>query len=109
VALDGKRKTIRIGKMTMKQATAFKVKVEALVGKSISGVVDDEVSRLLAGLDSVMHRRSWPWGWQLRANANGPANSAPCLGAFLESYIAGRTDLKESTRTCPPSVPPAVH
>ena len=31
VAPDGKRKTIRLGKATMKQATAFKVKVEAPV------------------------------------------------------------------------------
>jgi hypothetical protein len=37
VAPDGKRKTIRLGKATMKQATAFKVKVEALIGQTITG------------------------------------------------------------------------
>jgi hypothetical protein len=37
--------------VTTKQATAFKVKVEALIGQTITGVVDDEVSRWLASLD----------------------------------------------------------
>jgi len=38
VASDGKRKTIRLGKATMKQATAFKVKVEALSARpSLAG------------------------------------------------------------------------
>lgn len=49
VAPDGKRKTVRLGKATMKQATAFKVKVEGLIGQTITGVADDEVSRWLAG------------------------------------------------------------
>jgi hypothetical protein len=45
VAPDGKRKTIRLGKATAKQATAFQVKVEALIAQTITGVPDDEVSR----------------------------------------------------------------
>ena len=31
VAGDGTRKTVRLGKVTMKQAEAFKVKVEAVI------------------------------------------------------------------------------
>ena len=57
VAPDGKRKTIRLGKATMKQATAFKVKVEALIGRTITGTADDEVSRWLAGLDAEIYGR----------------------------------------------------
>ena len=45
VAGDGRRKPIRLGKVTTKQAEAFKVKVEALIGQMITGVADDEVSR----------------------------------------------------------------
>ena len=37
VAPDGKRKTIRLGKATMKQATAFKVKVEAVRTSNFEG------------------------------------------------------------------------
>ncbi len=51
VAGDGKRKTIRLGKVSAKQANAFKVKLESLVGQTITGVVNDEVSRWLADLD----------------------------------------------------------
>jgi hypothetical protein len=57
MAGDGKRKAIRLGKTTMKQAEAFKVKLEGLVGQTFSGVIDDEVSRWLAASDDRLHRR----------------------------------------------------
>ena len=37
VASDGSRKTLRLGKASMKQAEAFKVKVEDLVSATITG------------------------------------------------------------------------
>jgi integrase len=91
VAPDGKRKTIRLGKATMKQATAFKVKVEALIGQTITGVVDDEVSRWLAGLDAEMYGR-------LAAVGLAPKRASARLGEFLAGYIAQRTDIKPRTR-----------
>jgi len=93
VAPDGKRKTIRLGKVTMKQATAFKVKVEALIGQTITGIVDDEVSRWLAGLDTEMHGRVAAVG--LVASR---ASAATRLGEFLDGYIAGRPDIKPRTK-----------
>src|SRR5262249_19792113 len=87
---SGKRKTIRLGKVSMKQAIAFKVKVEALIGQTITGVVDDEVSRWLSSLDAEMHAR-------LAALGLAPRRTSARLGEFMESYIAGRTDAKALT------------
>ena len=55
VAADGKRRSIRLGKMNRKAATAFRVRVEHLVSASITGhPLDEETSRWLAGLDDIM-------------------------------------------------------
>src|SRR6516164_2134363 len=94
VALNGKRKTIRLGKVTMKQATAFKVKVEALIGRTITGVADDEVSRWLAGLDVEMYGRLAAVGLV----PPRPKVAAATLGSFLDGYITRRTDVKPRTR-----------
>jgi len=101
-APDGKRKTVRLGKMTMRQATAFKVKLEQLVGKSITGAVDDEVSRWLKDLDSVMYGRLVAVGLAAPRVADVAAADAAAvvrLGSFLDGYIAGRTDVKPRSIT----------
>lgn len=90
MAGDGKRKTIRLGKVN--QRTAEAVKVEALVAACITGhVVDDETSRWLAGLDQMMLDR---------LSGVGLINKqlVVMLGDFIEDYIAGRSDLKPRTR-----------
>jgi hypothetical protein len=93
VAPDGKRKTIRLGKATMKQANAFKVKVEALIGQTITGVADDEVSRWLAGLDATMYGRLAAVGLVKPRECDGQT-----LGALIDGYIAGRkADAKPRT------------
>jgi integrase len=93
LAPDGKRKTIRLGKATMKQADAFRAKIEALIGKSITGVVDDEVSRWLAGLDAEMYGRLVAVGL-----VTPRAATTTRLGEFLDAYIAGRPDIKPRTK-----------
>ena len=45
----GRRKTVRLGKCTEKQAEAIKTKIEALVAARITGQQDDEVSRHSTG------------------------------------------------------------
>ena len=93
VAADGKRKTIRLGKATMKQATAFRVKVEALIGKTITGVADDEVSRWLAGLDAEIYSRLAAVGLARPRDCDGQT-----VGALIDGYIAGRkADAKPHT------------
>ena len=93
VAGDGSRKTIRLGKVTQRQADAFKVKVESLVGASITGSLDDETSRWVAALDDRLHARLAAVGLVTgRLSAR-----ATTLGPFTQSYIDGRTDVKPNT------------
>lgn len=92
VAGDGSRKTIRLGKVTMKQAEAFKVKAEALIGAGITGNMDDETSRWLAAMDDRMHARLAAVGL-----VKTRAPSRVLLGTFIDEYLAQRTDLKPGT------------
>jgi integrase len=92
VALDGKRKTIRLGKISSKQAESFKVKVEALVGGAITGALDDEVSRWLADRDDGIYGRLVAVGL---TKPRTPARTA--LGTFIDEFLEGRPDLKPQT------------
>jgi hypothetical protein len=57
VAGDGNRRAIRLGKATVRQAEAVKVKVEQLVlaATGVTGVVDDETVDWLTGLNDAMY------------------------------------------------------
>lgn len=89
---DGKRKAIRLGKVSMKQAEAFKAKLEAIVGQSITGVADDEVSRWMANLDPKTYNRLAAVGLVERRNEQGKT-----IGKLTEEYIVGRSDAKPRT------------
>ena len=92
VASDRSRKTIRLGKATMRQAEAVKVRIEQLVlaATGVTGVVDDETANWLRGLDDSMYER-------LAAVSLVAERSSVNLGAFLDAYIAERCDVKAST------------
>lgn len=93
VAGDGSRKTIRLGKMSGKQADAFKVKVEDLIAAANgAGVVHDETARWLAGLDDTIHARLAAVGL-VKPRAGGRA----VLGTFIDAYIESRPDMKPHT------------
>jgi integrase len=92
VAGDGSRKTIRIGKATTRQAESFKLKVESLIGGTITGSVDDEVSRWLAGLPDSLHDRLAAVGLVKPRNASNAA-----LGKFIDTFIASKPDAKPHT------------
>jgi len=86
---DGSRKTIRLGKVTAKQAVAFKVKLEALISGRFSSI-DDETARWVAGLPDDMHGKLAAVGLvQPRASMR--------LGDFLDGYIEARDDVKPNT------------
>ncbi len=89
---DGSRKTLRLGKATMRQAEAVKVKVEqlALAASGVTGVVDPETAQWLAGLDDVMYDR-------LAAVGLVAERASAKLGAFIDGYIADRCDVKPGT------------
>ncbi len=93
VAGDGSRKTIRLGKVSQRQAESFKVRIEALVGQGITGAVDDETSRWLVDLDDRTYSRIAAVGLAKPRENAGAAR----LGAFLDQYIAGRNDVKPNT------------
>lgn len=86
------RKSLRLGKCSMRQAEAFKVKFENLVSGRLAGGLDDETARWLANLPDEMHARLSKLGLV-------KPKTSMRLGEFLEEYIAGRTDAKQSTKT----------
>lgn len=89
---DGKRRTVRLGKLPLKQAESFKLRVEALIACSITGSVDDETARWLAGLDEAVYAKLVAVGLVKPRNRHSQS-----LKPFLDAYIADRTDAKPRT------------
>ena len=92
VTKDGKRRAIRLGRITLKQAQALRAKVEALVKAEFSGSMDDETARWVANLGDTLHDKL------LAVGLVAPRGSAR-LGPFIDGYIASRVDAKPSTAT----------
>lgn len=89
----GTRKAIRLGRVSAKQAGAFKVKLEALIGQIITGTLDDEVSNWLRDLDDETHARLAVLGL-----VKPRTHQRLTLSGLVESYIAGRkADAKPRT------------
>lgn len=72
------RKAIRLGKVTTKQAEAFKVRVEQLASARLGHPPDDDTLRWLSGLDDQIHTRLVNAGL-----ARPRKTSVAALGAFL--------------------------
>jgi integrase len=83
VAGDGKRKTLRIGKATKKQAEAFKLKVESLIAAGITGSMDNETAKWLAGQDKRMRSRISAVGLE-----TGQERVNVTLGTLLDDFFA---------------------
>ncbi len=95
-APDGKRKTIRLGRMVQKHAEAFQHRVESLLSAAAAGYsIDDETGRWLAGLDEGMAGRLAAAGLIPRRTSR--RLEAVALGDFLDQYIGGRANLKPNT------------
>ncbi len=92
VGADGKRRAIRLGKVSQRQALAFKVKIEDLIAAKIaSHTPSDETSRWLVALDDATYNK-------LQRVGLVPRRGSATLAAFTRSYIDGRADIKPSTR-----------
>ena len=88
----GKRKTIRLGKVSHRHAESVKLKVEDLASSSINhNPPRDDTSRWLASLDSVLYDKL------AKVGLTKPREVAT-LGPFTRSYIDGRSDIKQRTR-----------
>ena len=91
ISPDGRRKTVRLGRVSLRVAEFLKSRVESLVSASISGCsLDAETGRWLATLDTLMLRK-------LSAVGLIPKSEVMMLGSFLERYISSRTDAKAGT------------
>jgi hypothetical protein len=87
LAGDGARKTIRLGKCSVRQAQVFKVKVEDLVTAATGlGTVQDETARWLADLPDVLHARLVKVGLT-RARDRGSVTLKAFLDDFFESVV----------------------
>jgi hypothetical protein len=93
VAGDGSRKTIRLGQMSRKQANAFNVYVEDLTAAARGAkVIENATADWLNDLDDTMHRRV-----AATALVKPRKFATMTLAAFIDSYIADRTDAKPRT------------
>lgn len=96
MAGDGLRKTVRLGRMPKKDAGAVLGKVEALAAAAEAKTSwDRQTAEWVGQLDDKLYKRLVKVGLVPKRAAAECAT----LGAFLESYIAGRTDVKDSTVT----------
>ena len=95
-APDGKRKTIRLGKVPQRAAEAIKVKVENLVAAALSGCGwDNETARWVAARPDLLADKLAAVGLIPKRTKETPTDT---LGAFLDAYIKGRANLKPNTK-----------
>jgi len=94
VAPDGRRVPVRLGRCSARQAESAKLFIEDLAACRVSGgAPKGATAEWLAGLPEAVHRRLVKAGLaQPRAR-----RECPTLGAWLETCIAGRTDLKPNS------------
>jgi integrase len=95
-APDGGRRAIRLGRVTKRQAEAFRARLESVIASRSTGYADPEDARWLAGLDDRAHAKLVAAGLASPRLAVG----ATTLGPFVDAYMAGRTDVKGSTKIC---------
>ncbi len=92
VAADGKRRSIRLGKVAKKVAEEIKVKIEHLVASTISTTaLADEVSRWVARLGDDLRNKLAAVGLVSRRDG-------ATLASFIDSYITRRTDIAPNTK-----------
>lgn len=93
VGADGKRRSIRLGKVTQQQAEAVKLRVEQLAGSALTGHTSaTDTLRWVAEADDGLHAK-------LSAVGLVAARESATLGEFLERYASQRIDVKKSTLT----------
>lgn len=97
VGPDGNRKTIRLGKTSVKQADAFKLKLEALVAASFSRSMDNETARWVGELPDEMRAKLVAVGLVPERESTTPKEMFT-VGQWVDRYIESRPDVKPITR-----------
>ena len=95
-APDGTRKAIRIGRVTKRAAEDFRARLESVIAGRATGYADPRDAQWLAALDDRTHAKLVAVGLATPRQAVG----ATTLKPFIDGYMDGRTDVKESTRIC---------
>ncbi len=97
VAPDGRRPTVRLGKVSRRFAEGVKYRVEQILSAQLTGQpVDADTSRWVASLDERLHGRLAAVGLCQSRDKRG----AETLGHFLDAYIDRRSDsVKSATLT----------
>ena len=92
VDTNGKRQTLRLGKVTKKNAEEVARRVEILISAKISGdAIDSNTSAWIRSLEGKIRERLAKLGLV------EPRAKRKKLGEFLDSYIEGRTDVSKGT------------
>src|SRR5262245_66529228 len=90
---DRKKRSLRLGKVSQRQALVVKLHVERLLAAQRTGhVADEDTLAWLINLDVVLIDRLASVGLVDRQRT-------ATLGEFIDQYIAGRTDVQSSTAT----------
>lgn len=92
IGRDGKRHSVRLGKVPQKMAESVKLKIEHLVAAAETGhALDSETARWVAELGDDLSAK-------LSRAGLIPERETAKLGEFLTSYIKGRADAKPASR-----------
>ncbi len=95
VAPDGKRPTIRLGKVSQRTAEGIKYRVEQLVERlTYKQPMDSELAQWVDDLEPRLGKKLAAVG----LIANPQAKPSAILGPFMTAYLDGRTDLKPATK-----------
>ena len=92
---DGKRRSLRLGRITKRGAEAIKLRVELLNSAALAQVaVDNDTALWVASLDRVLYAKLARVG--LVTKRSEPQRAL--LAGFVDAYIASRSDLKPTTK-----------
>ncbi len=95
VAPDGKRPTIRLGKVSQRTAEAIKFRIERLLESQLTGhSLDADMAQWVADLDDRMADKLARVGLIPKPEQKASGTLEP----FIEGYIERRTDVKANTR-----------
>jgi len=93
---SGARKTIRLGKLPIKDAETIKHHVETLLACKTAGTaIPQATAQWLADLPDALYSKLVNAGL---AEPRQKAAEGPTLGAWLETYLSKRSDAKPHTR-----------
>jgi integrase len=97
VGADGKRHTIYLGPMPAKACEAVRAKVEAILASQSAKIsIDRETADWLGSLDAKLHAKLVAAGLAMPRAGEGAQPAT--LAAFIDQYVATRTDVKPGTR-----------